>query len=159
MDSISRIEVYYHRKTMIKPEVKPENVTWKYVTWNYHEKLTIDRDSETITYEREIGSGCKITNTYYVEGGISLLLDDMNMDLFSETKVNPPKSVKNPLETKEYSISLVTKCGNTRTIHGTFDKEGLPADWTEFIGDIFQFIQFYGDGEIFDEYVLENDGD
>lgn len=51
----------------IKPSVIPEAATWEYVTWDYNEQLTLDRNSETLKHIREIGSGCKATNVYYVQ--------------------------------------------------------------------------------------------
>lgn len=152
-DAVTRIEIKYHRNTKIKPGVIPEGVTWEYVTWDYNEALIIDRSSETLKHVREIGSGCKITNIYYVQEGITSFLDDIDVNAFSEVKGNPPDAVDNPLEIKEYTITVVTKHGNERVVTGTFDKNGLPTDWPDYINDIYEFMAFYGLGELFDERV------
>ena len=152
-DSIAGIEVQYRRSTKIRPGWKPEDAEWEYVTWNYNERLTIDGASETMTLEREIGSGCKVTNIYHVEEGVTALLDEMDLDALSEVEGNPPDAVDDPLETKDYVITVFTKRGNTRAVRGSFDKHGLPADWPGFIEAVFQFMRFYGLGEIFDERI------
>ncbi len=152
-DAVTRIEVKYHRNTKIKPGVVPEGVTWEFVTWDYNEAIIIDRQSETLEHIREIGTGCKITNTYYVQEGVQSLLDDIDVDAFSEIVGNPPDTVDNPLEVMEYSISVFTRHGGERIVTGSFDKNGLPADWPDFIDNIFEFIRFYGLGEIFDEGI------
>ena len=152
-DAVTRIEVKYYRNTKIKPGVVPEGVTWEFVTWDYNEAIIIDRQSETLEHIREIGTGCKITNTYYVQEGVQSLLDDIDVDAFSEIVGNPPDTVDNPLEVMEYSISVFTRHGGERIVTGSFDKNGLPADWPDFIDNIFEFIRFYGLGEIFDEGI------
>lgn len=152
-DSVTRIEVKYHRNTKIKPGVIPDGVTWEYVTWDYNEALIIDRSSETLEHIREIGSGCKVTNTYYVQEGITSFLDDIDVDAFTEVTGNPPDVVDNPLEIKEYTITVFTKHGDERIVTGTFDKNGLPTDWPDFINNIYEFMAFYGLGELFDERV------
>lgn len=123
------------------------------MTWDYNEKLIIDRSSETLEHIREIGSGCKVTNIYYVQEGIASFLDDMDIDVFSEVEGNPPDVVDNPLESKEYTITVFTKHGGERMVTGTFDKNGLPTDWPDFINDIYEFMAFYGLGELFDERI------
>ena len=152
-DSLIRVEIEYHRCTKIKPRAIPEGVTWDYVIWEYHEFLTIDRTSETLEHIREIGSGCRVTNSYYVQEGIASFLDDIDLDAFSEIEGNPPDAVDNPLEKREYTIRLNTKHGDVREFTGTFDKKGLPADWPNFIEDVYDFMAFYGLGELFDEKV------
>lgn len=72
-DSVVRIEIKYHRNTKIKPGAIPEEATWDYVTWDYNESLTLDRSSETLEHIREIGSGCKVTNIYYIQGASCIL--------------------------------------------------------------------------------------
>lgn len=152
-DVISKVEIKYHRNTKIKPGVIPQGATWKYVTWDYNEQLTLDREAETLEHIQEIGPGCKVTNTYYVQEGIINLLDEMDIDVFSEIEGNPPDAVDNPLESKNYEITVYTKHGEKRTVAGTFDKKGLPNDWPEFIDDVHDFMAFYGIGEVFDERV------
>ena len=152
-DIVTKVEVEYHRTAKIKPDYIPEGATWEYVTWNYNEKLSIDRETETMEHYRELGSGCKITNKYYVEEGIPSFLDDIDVDAFSIINGNPSEVVDDPLDVKNYTITIYTKQGKTRIITGSFDKNGLPNDWPEFINNVYEFMAFYGIGDLFDEDV------
>lgn len=154
-DIVTKVEVEYHRTAKIKPNFIPEGATWEYVTWDYNEKLSIDRETETMEHFRELGSGCKIINRYYVEEGISSFLDDIDVNVFSITNGNPSEAVDDPMDVKNYTITIYNKHGNTRIVAGSFDKDGLPADWPEFISNVYEFMAFYGIGELFDEDVYD----
>lgn len=150
-DSVIKVEIKYHRNTKIKPGTISEDATWEYAIWDYNEFLILDRTSETLEHVREIGSGCKVTNIYYVQEGIASFLNNINIDAFSEIEGNPPDVVDDPMEIKEYTITLHTKHGVIREITGTFDKKGLPTDWPDFIDGVYEFMAFYGLGELFDK--------
>ena len=153
-DRIERIVVDYHRNTKIKPGQVPDDVSWEYVTWDYTERLTIDRKSETLEHIQNIGIGCHVSRKYNIEDGITSFLDDLNADEFmSHTEGNPPDVVKNPLETKDYTITIDYLYGEQRVLVGTFDKKGLPDDFSDFAENVFDFMRFYGMGEILDPSV------
>ena len=83
-DIITKLILDYHRVTRIKPEEKPEGATWEFVTWDYTEHLIIDRETETLEHIQNIGTSCKISHKYEVEGGIESLLENFDAeDLFS----------------------------------------------------------------------------
>lgn len=155
-DQVNRITVDYHRVTKIKPKVIPENVSWDYVTWDYTEKLVIDRKSETLEHIQNIGSGCVVSRKFYVQDGVESLLDNIDADeLFGKVEGNPADVIDNPLETKDYSITVDFKKGSQRIICGTYDKKALPEEWGNFAKDVWEFICFYGFGEILDPSVYE----
>ena len=149
-DELTRVEIKYHRVTKIKPGVRPPDATYEFVTWDYNEQLIIDRETETLKHICEIGSGCKVTHTYQVEEGVSSFLDGQDIGILSSFTKGPEDVVDNPLETKNYEITILTKQGKSRTITGTYDLYGLPEDWADFIEEVYDFIGFYGLGEIFD---------
>ena len=152
-DIVNRIEVFYHRITKIKPK-EPISEHTEYAVWDYTESLIVDRNSESIEHIQNIGTGCSVTRRYKVEGGIESLLDDLDIDiLFEHIEGNPPDVVENPLESKDYTIKVVTKKGVEKVIQGTYDKKGLPDDWAEFMESVFDFITFYGWGEIMNPSV------
>jgi hypothetical protein len=152
-DRLDSIVVMYHRITKIKPGVIPPDATWEYATWDYSEQLSIDRKTETLEHIMRVGSGCVISHRYYVEEGVSGFLDDMSVSALSYIKGNPPDVIVNPMETRDYEIEIRTKLGNDKVITGSFDRDGLPGDWEEFIKDIYEFISFYGVGELFDTRI------
>ena len=128
-DRVERIAVDYHRITKIKPKQSLSETT-EYVTWDYTEKLILDRESETLEHIQNIGSGCTVSRKMYVEGG-----------------------VENPLGTQEYAITIDFKKGPRRVIQGTYDKKALPEAWGDFADAVWSFIRFYGFGEILDPSV------
>ena len=153
-DRVDHVTIDYHRVTKIKPKIIPEGATWEYATWDYSEKLVLDRESETLEHTQNIGSGCVVSRKYYVQDGIVGLLDAIDTeDLFGEIEGNPDDVIENPLETQDYTITVDFKKGPQRIIQGTYDKKALPESWCDFVDDIWQFMRFYGMGEILDPAV------
>ena len=153
-DVIKRITIDYHRVTKITPKHIPEGVTWDHVTWDYSERLIIDRKSNIIEHIQQVGTGCMITRKFEVEGGVESLLENYETDrLFSNVEGNPIDTVETPNETKDYTITIEYKKGAQRTVNGSFDKHGLPDDYDTFAQDVFEFMQFYGYGELFEPTI------
>lgn len=153
-DRIEKIVIDYHRITKIKPGVIPEGSTWEYATWDCSERISIDRKSETLEHVQNIGSGCQVSRKYHVEEGIRALLDNMAANtFFAHTEGNPYDVVINPLETKDYKITVDYLYGEQKVLTGTFDKKGLPDDFADFAETVFDFMRFYGMGEILDPAV------
>ena len=98
--------------------------------------------------------GCSVTRTYKVEGGVESLLEDLDVEtLFEHVEGNPGNVMVDPLESRNYTIRVLTKKGNEKNIQGTYDKKELPDDWSEFIGSVFDFLTFYGWGDIMNPSV------
>lgn len=149
-DRVERITVDYRRITKIKPKQSLSETT-EYVTWDYTEKLILDRESETLEHIQNIGSGCTVSRKMYVEGGVENLLDDIDAEeLFGNIEGNPDDVIENPLGTQEYAITIDFKKGPRRVIQGTYDKKALPEAWGDFADAVWSFIRFYGFGEILD---------
>ena len=74
-------------------------------------------------------------------------------DLFGNIVGNPDDIIENPNETKDYKITIDYKKTPQKVIAGSFDKNGLPDDFEEFADAVFDFIRFYGWGEILDPSV------
>lgn len=149
---VERIEVFYDRHSEIEMK-KPVHPEMPYAIWDYHEELKIDRAGETIEHYRKIFDECDVRNIYHIAEGVPFFLDDIDVDVFSEVRGNPPDVYVDPYRSTNYKILITTKNGGTREIDGTFDKNGLPKDWPEFAEDLYNFLSFYGIGEIFDERV------
>ncbi|OPZ92226.1 MAG: hypothetical protein BWY74_01682 [Firmicutes bacterium ADurb.Bin419] len=148
-DVITKVTLDYHRLTKIEPRHKPEDAVWKFVTWDYTEHLVIDRETETLEHIQNIGTGCKVSRKYEIKGGIESLLENFDAeDLFTHIEGNPDDVIDTPNETKDYTIKIEYKKSPSRTISGTYDKNGLPEDFADFAKTVFDFIRFYGLGEI-----------
>ena len=152
-DGVERVEVDYHRVRKAGIDTAAEGEVCDDNTWHSNEKLSIDRKTETIVHCREIGSGCKITNTYCIQHGVGILLDTLNTSSLTTATGNPPDAVFDPLDEKSYTITVYSKQGKTHTVNGSFDKNGLPVDWEDFINTVAAFLSAFGAGELFDERV------
>lgn len=153
-DVINKITLDYHRITKIKPKEVLGNETLEFVTWDYTERLVIDREMETLEHIQNIGTGCRVFRKYEIEGGIENLLDSFDAeDLFANIQGNPDDVIETPNETKDYSITIEYKKNPKRIITGSYDKNGLPEDFADFTETVVDFIRFYGLGEILDPSV------
>lgn len=154
-DVVKRIEVFYHRITKFKPSI-PISETAEYVVLDHTESLIIDSDSETIEQIQNFGSGCSVKRTYKVQDGVVDLLENLDASsLFSHIEGNPNDVWDNPLESRDYTVKVLTRQGKVKSFQGSYDKKGLPDDWAEFMDTVFEFIAFYGFGEILDPSVYE----
>ena len=103
---------------------------------------------------QNIDTGCKVSRKYEIEGGIESLLEKFNAeDLFNHIEGNLNDVIDTPNEIKDYTIRIEYKKNPIRTIAGSYDKNGLPEDFAEFAETVFDFIRFYGLGEILDPSV------
>ena len=154
-DKIDRITIEYSRVTKYdKPKELSDN-EYDYITWDYSEKLTIDRETETIEYFRKIGSECDTTWKYHVGGGVEQLLDETDADMFEDIEGNPSDAIDNPKESKTYTITIDFAHLPSKTITGSFDRRGLPTEWASFANDLREFLLFYGEGELLDHRFYE----
>ena len=154
-DEITRIEVNYHRLTKMKPIKPPDGIRDNHITLDYHESLVLDRETETMEHISELGSRRKITKTYHLEGKIISLLDSFDLYFFADLPDKIPDAIEDPLNSRNYEISIFTKLGESRVITGDFDSNGLPLNWAEFIEYIYDFMHFYEPGELFDPEIYK----
>ena len=118
-----------------------------YATWDYSEKLVLDRESETLEHIQNIGGGCVVSRKYYVQDGVESLLDDIDADdLFGKIEGNLDDVVDNPLKTKDYTIMVGFKKGTQRVIQGTYDKKALLEFWGEFADSVWPVYVFLRNG-------------
>lgn len=148
-DRVDQIEMTYdhHLEFEVADPADPQ----PYATWDYHEELMINRDTETIEHFRQIFADCDVRNTYHISGGVSDFLDSLEPYALSEAEGNPPDVFVDPFRTEKYKIIVTTRRAGPREISGSFDKKGLPKDWPEFSEHLLDFLLSYGLGEIFDE--------
>ncbi len=154
-DQIDRITIEYSRVTKYDKPKDLSDADYDYITWDYSEKLTIDRETETIEYFRKIGSECDTTWKYHVNGGVEQLLDETDADMFEDIEGNPSDAMDNPKESKTYTITIDFAHLPSKTISGSFDRRGLPTEWASFANDLREFLLFYGEGELLDRRFYE----
>lgn len=151
-DPIDRIEAKYDRNTKIMMEDREDD----YVIWDYHEKLVIDRASESIVVQRNTFDRLKVRSNVQLAGIVSNFLDDVSVNAFSRVEGNPADVCENPAGKQNYLIRLETKFGRKKEVKGSFDKRGLPVDWPKFAEKLNYLLYYYGvAGEILNPFNYE----
>lgn len=116
--------------------------------------MIIDRETKTLEHIQNIGTDCKISHKYEIGDRIKSLLESFDAeDLFSHIEGNPADVIDTSNKMKEYKITIDYKKNPQRVIQGSYDKNGLPDDFADFAKTVFEFIRFYGMGEILDPSV------
>lgn len=146
-EKIKRITIDYKFTSVIIPADNSDDITWE-----YSDHLVIDRETETIEDVLKLAEQCDVTRKYHVAEGVTSFLDDLDIEgLFTEFNEPEEDVLPSPEGTAVYEVKVEFHRQEPRIISGTYDKQGLPKDWPEFIEDLYRFISFYGFGEMFDE--------
>lgn len=146
-EKIKRITIDYKFSSVIIPAYESDDIMWE-----YKDHLVIDRQTETIEDVLQLAEQCDVTRKYHVAEGVTSFLDDLDIEgLFTEFNEPEEDTLPSPDGTAVYKVKVEFYRQEPRIISGTYDKQGLPKDWPEFIEDLYRFISFYGFGEMFDE--------
>ena len=145
-ERIERITIdHEHKKKIVAAD-------GQVVTWNPTNHIVIDRKTDTIEYTYKIGTECDVTRKYHVAQGVSNFLDELEyQNLFVEFEEKESDTIIPVDDEATYTATVDFLRGPSRIVAGRYDKQGLPIDWPEFIEDLYDFMSFYGFGEMFDE--------
>lgn len=145
-ERIERITIdHEHKKKIVAAD-------GQVVTWNPTNHIVIDRKTDTIEYTYKIGTECDVTRKYHVAQGVSNFLDELEyQNLFVEFEEKELDAIIPEDDEATYTATVDFLRGPSRIVAGRYDKQGLPVDWPEFIEDLYDFMSFYGFGEMFDE--------
>ena len=145
-ERIERITIdHEHKKKIVAAD-------GQVVTWNPTNHIVIDRKTDTIEYIYKIGAECDVTRRYHVAQGVSNFLDELEyQNLFVEFEEKELDAIIPEDDEATYTATVDFLRGPSRIVAGRYDKQGLPVDWPEFIEDLYDFMSFYGFGEMFDE--------
>ena len=150
-EKIKRITIDYRFTSVIIPADDSIDIKWE-----YKDHLVIDRQTETIEDTLQLAEQCDVTRKYHVADGVSSFLDDFDIEtLFTEFYEPESDVLPSPEGTAEYEVKVEFYRQEPRIISGKYDKQGLPKDWPEFIESLYDFISFYGFGEMFDKKQYE----
>lgn len=107
----------------------------------------------TLTYNRRIAKIGRVSLQYELKAKVTELLrayDDQ--DVFSRPKGNSVDAVQDDVR-KTYKIVVTRDSGDTSVLEGSFDTDGLPDNWPDFIGRLTDFFQDQSLGVLFDSRV------
>ena len=145
-ERIERITIdHEHKKKIVAAD-------GQVVTWNPTNHIVIDRKTDTIEYTYKIGTECDVTRKYHVAQGVSNFLDELEyQNLFVEFEEKELDAIIPEDDEATYTATVDFLRGPSRIVAGRYDKQGLPIDWPQFIEDLYDFMSFYGFGEMFDK--------
>ena len=104
----------------------------------------------TLTYNRRIAKIGRVSLQYELKDKVAEFLkvyDDQSV--FSRPKGNSPDTVQNEIR-KTYKIVVTRDDGESSVLEGSFDKDGLPDNWADFVGRLTDFFQGQSLGMLFD---------
>lgn len=104
----------------------------------------------TITYNRRIARVGRVSLQYELKDKVAEFLKLYeDRDVFSRPKGNSPDTVQNEIR-KRYKIVVTRDDGESSVLEGSFDKDGLPDNWADFVGRLTDFFQGQSLGMLFD---------
>ena len=108
----------------------------------------------TLEYIQHVSTGCKVSHKYEIAREIEQLFENFAADdLFTYIEGNSDDVIDTPNEIKNYTITIEYKKSPSRSITGSYDKNGLPEDFADFAETVLDVIRFYSPGEIFDPSI------
>ena len=149
-DSITHIEVTYHRLTKAIPGSASDISSDEKGAQVHTERLVVDGPSDYIVFTTITPDGKKEMYSYQAEGIVSSYLQNLHMDALSQVFGNPPDALDDPFVQRDYEIRTLSKHGHERVITGSFDRYGLPYDWQDFAHNISSRLSDFHFNDIFD---------
>lgn len=107
----------------------------------------------TITNNRRIAHVGRVSLQYELKDTVAEFLkvyDDQSV--FSHPKGHSPDTVQDEVR-KTYRIVVTRDSGDTSVLEGSFDKDGLPDNWADFVGRLKDFLQGQSLGMLFGSRV------
>lgn len=104
----------------------------------------------SITYNRRVANMGRVSLQCELKDKVAEYLKLYeDQDVFSRPKVNPADAVQDDVR-KTYRIVVTRDSGDTSVLEGSFDKDGLPDNWADFVGRLTDFFQGQSLGMLFD---------
>lgn len=123
---------------------------------NYTEKLTLNRNKETITYLRKQGPKSKVSSTYSFDDQVSRVLDNLNPIDFTTTIPGLPKNViDDSSNLGHFQCKIIRRKLEPLTISGDYEQYELPETWDSLMKVISEMINLPAIGIIPDANYYE----
>lgn len=104
----------------------------------------------TLTYNRRIANIGRISLQYELKDKVTEFLKLYEgRNVFSRPKGHSPDTVQDEIR-KTYKMVVTRDDGDTSVLEGSFDKNGLPGDWADFVGRLTDLFQDQNLGILFD---------
>lgn len=119
------------------------------------ERLIISNRTHEIVYNRRVGNHKRVSLSFEMpEAVLDLLAWYEEQPLFEPGEVNP-KPVAEEDISRTYQITVLYSDKKSASYSGSFDKEGLPDNWANFISRVAAFFDTESLGEMFDARIFD----
>ncbi len=137
-DQINRVEFTYREIRQKEPALT--------------EHLTVDRETETVSYDREKGDAPVLSERVHLNGQISAFLNQQDPDrLFRYYTVPVKETDPDWRRTHTYTVTVTYERKRPYQRAGSFDRLGLPLDFPDFMAGLKQLMdKSCGQGALFD---------
>lgn len=152
-DSILRISMEYHLSTAAKTSSGTIGI-------DYQERFVLDRKEGKLELVKIIGSGSKITHTFFLPYAICNLLDELEPEQWRQPLPDAPDDLMEFSDSPQdspgfYRMTITFQRHPVQEYSGYFDHYGLPGCWKELIWNVLDLIDFYGDIQIISPYLIQ----
>ena len=115
------------------------------------ERLIISGMTREIVYHRRVGNHKRVSLTFEMPEAVKdLLAWYEERPLLEASKINPKPTAEEDIS-RTYQITVMYADKKSASYSGSFDKEGLPGNWADFIGRVASFFDTESLGEMFRE--------
>ena len=119
------------------------------------ERLIISGMTHEIAYNRRVGNHKRVSMTFEMPEAVKdLLAWYEEQPLFEPGEVNPKPVTKEGIS-RTYQITTLYTDKKSASYTGSFDKEGLPGNWANFIGRVAAFFDTESLGEMFNARTFD----
>ena len=131
-------------------EVKDKNASEYGICIHDKNEWLLISSEGTLTYNRRIANIGRISLQYELKDKVTEFLKLYEgRNVFSRPKGHSPDTVQDEIR-KTYKMVVTRDDGDTSVLEGSFDKNGLPGDWADFVGRLTDFFQDQSLGILFD---------
>ncbi|MDD2213502.1 MAG: hypothetical protein PHR21_03030 [Oscillospiraceae bacterium] len=131
------------RQTRRDPDLEPAKI-------DVQEQLSLNARDNQLVYTRQLRHQGRTNCIYELPWHLKTLLEALNPADFTRIRGNPPDAQADLRDLKRYKIHLYTYQGSSCIISGGYDQLSLPEKWPEFIASVFDLLQTYTLGDLFD---------
>lgn len=147
---VSSIDIDFHQTVT---EDAAEKVAEKYhaPVEDIVERLIISSRTREIVYNRRVGNNKRVSLSFEMPEAVKdLLAWYEERPLLEASKINSKPTAEEDIS-RTYQITVMYADKKSASYSGSFDKEGLPGNWADFIGRVASFFDTESLGELFRE--------
>ena len=119
------------------------------------ERLIISNRTHEIVYNRRVGNNKRVSLTFEMPEAVKDLLAWYEEQRLFEPGEANPKPVTKEGVSRPYQITVLYTDKKSASYSGSFDKEGLPYNWANFIGRVAAFFDTESLGEMFNARTFD----